>query len=146
MKKSIALAGAILMTALLFTGCSTGGWKNGAYRASFQNPHYGWTEFLEVTVKDGKITAVDFDSLKDGKRKSEDADYEQSMKEGGAEVGPREFYPEYEKRLLNKQNAKDVDVVATATTSGDALKELFSALEKNMKKGDTKEVIVKNAE
>ena len=151
MKKMIALALAALMSAVLFAGCSNGGssddWKDGTYRASYKNAHYGWTEYLEVTVKDGKITEADFDGLnEEGTRKSEDEAYEQSMKDGGSDVGPMEFYAMYEQKLLDKQNAKDVDAVATATSSGDSLKELFAALEKNMAKGDTKEVIVDNAE
>ena len=74
--------------------------------------------------------------------KSQDQEYEEAMKNGGSTVGPIEFYPAYEKELLDKQDAEKIDAVATATTSGDNLKSLMTALKKNMQKGDTSEVIV----
>ena len=146
MKKVFALALAVVMAAAMFVGCGDKGMKDGTYKASFKNPSHGWTEYVELTVSGGKITDVDFDALNEnGDRKSENEEYEQSMKDAECTTGPMEFYADYEKQLLEKQKADSIDGIATAPHSGDNLKTLVKALEKNMAKGDTAEVIVDNA-
>lgn len=145
MKRIVMLAAAVLMAAVMMVGCSgSASFKDGTYKATAKNASHGWTDYLEVTVKDGKITAVDYDSLDEaGNRKSESQEYEDQMKGYGSEIGPMEFFPEYEQKLLDNQTA-DFDAVAGATTSGNSLKELFDQLRKNMVNGDTTEVIVDN--
>lgn len=145
MKKMIALTMTVLLVAAMMVGCAgTPDFKDGTYKATAMNDSHGWTDFLEVTVEGGKIVSVDYDSLDaDGNRKSESEEYEAQMKEYGSAIGPIEFYPEYEKKLLDSQTA-DVDAVAGATTSGATMKELFDQLRKYMVNGDTTEVMVDN--
>ena len=146
MKKRITLVLIGVLTASMMTGCyGTPNFKDGTYKATAQNASHGWTDFLEVTVENGKITKVDFDALdEDGNRKSESEEYEAQMKEYGSEIGPMEFYPEYEKKVVAEQSA-DVDAVAGATTSGKMLKELFDPLRKSMVNGEPAEITVENA-
>lgn len=147
MKKVFALAIAVMMAAAMFVGCGDKGMKDGTYKATFKNASYGWTEYVELTVSGGKITAADFDAVNEaGDRKSENEEYEKSMRDSGATTGPMEFYAEYEQKLLDKQKVDDVDAIATASESLESLKTLVKALEKNMAKGDTTEVVVDNAE
>ena len=91
-------------------------------------------------MKDGKITEADCDAFNaDGKRKSEDEEYNKTMESYGGTTTPSKFYPELEQGFVNTQK---VDAVAGATTSSDSMKALYNALIPNMEKGDTSEVSV----
>lgn len=141
MKKVIALVLAVLLCAVAFIGCDAAGMKDGTYRASYAAADdHGWTEYLEITVAGGKITAVDFDALNaDGDRKSENQEYIDTMVNYGGTTSPDKFYKELEDAMVAKQNA-GFDAVAGATTSSDSMKALYAALVANMEKGDTTEV------
>lgn len=147
MKKVLSFVLASLMAAVLFVGCNNADsteMKDGTYKASFKNPEHGWTDFVEITVKDNKITAVTYDGVnEDGEFKSQNQEYEDMMKPI-AGTGPMEFYDQYEAALLEKQDVSKIDMVAGATNSGDNLKTLVEALKNNISKGDTAEVIVDN--
>ena len=147
MKKVISLVLASLMVAVMFVGCNNSNaseMKDGTYKASFKNPEHNWTEYVELTVKDNKITAVTFDAVNaDGELKSQNQEYEDMMKPDSG-IGPMEFYDQYEATLLDKQDVSKIDMVTGATNSGNHLKTLVEALKGNMSKGDTAEVIVDN--
>lgn len=62
------------------SGTSAAHWKDGSYRAEETGYSQGYRYFLELTVKDGKITAVNWDADKEGaettkKRESEAGTY-----------------------------------------------------------------------
>lgn len=144
MKKIALFCMAALLAASMLVGCSQSGeMKDGTYRAKFAEPSHDWTEYVEVTVKDGKITNVDFDALNaDGDRKSENQEYQEMMTSAGSDIGPMDFYADYNQKLLDAQDASKVDAIAGATNSGINLKTLMSALSGNISSGDTTEVIV----
>ncbi len=149
MKKIISLALAALLSAAMFAGCSSSSkMKDGKYRAEYSEPDsHGWTEYVEVTVSGEKITDVDFDAVNtEGVKKSEDASYDEAMKNAGWTIGPKDFYADLEKQLIDKQNVNDIDGVATATTSSNSLKTLMTELQKNIAKGDTATVKVAQPE
>lgn len=142
MKKFFATIVAALTVASMFTGCGAATLKDGTYKAKLSEDSHGWTDYVEVTIADGKISAVDFDSLNEaGDKKSENQEYEDSMVPVSG-IGPMTFFKKYEDDLLAKQDADKVDLVAGATDSGNKFKKMVKELKKNMEKGDTSELIV----
>lgn len=146
MKKVISIAVAFVIIATMLIGCTSTSTakKDGTYKAEFSAADdNGWTDYVEVTVTGDKITNVVYDSLKDGKKKSEDQDYEETMKKvSGDKTWPSDFYSKLTAQLLEKQNIDEVDTVAGATNSSDDFKTLVKALSKNMQKGKTETVKV----
>ncbi|WMJ23302.1 FMN-binding protein [Paludicola sp. MB14-C6] len=145
MKKFMGIALAITMTIVLFVGCASGSktMKDGKYRAEFKEFTRGWKEYVEVTVKDGKIADVDFDGVNEkGEKKSADPGYKDAMTKAGFKTWPEDFYLKYEKQLVEKQDVTKIDAVAGATTSAGNFKKLVTELSKNLKSGNTKTVIV----
>lgn len=136
MKKIVVLILASLLLVTLVTGCSSKKEEtpavaepavetpavetpvtlvDGTYKAEGTADTYGWKAFVELEVKDAKISSVNFDYDNAGKMKSEDAEYKANMEATG--TSPDVFIPEYEKQLLEKQDITAVDGVAGATQS-----------------------------
>lgn len=143
-KQSIALLLMLAVSvvfAVICGGCLPKTLQDGTYTAKMAFPdEHGWTEMLTLTVQNGKIIEADCDAINaDGKRKSEDEEYNKNMESYGGTTTPSKFYPELEQGLVNTQK---VDAVAGATTSSDSMKVLYNALVSNMEKGDTSEVSV----
>lgn len=145
MKKAITFGLSVVLAASMLTGCtSSKDMKDGTYKAIYSTPDsHNWTDFVEVTVKDSRITAVVFDAVnKDGALKSQDPDYEKAMKAAGYETWPADYAPKLASSLVEKQKADEVDTIAGATTSSNDFKVLVKALSKNMGKGTTAELEV----
>ncbi len=151
-KKYFAALVAVALAGALLAGCSdtTAELKDGTYRAQMKEPSHGYTDYVEITVKSGKIDTVVYDAVaEDGKKKSQDEEYKESMMTGNKNAGKPETYPaDYVKKLsdslIEKQNADQVDTVAGATTSSNDFKKLVAALKSSMEKGKTDTVIVDN--
>ncbi|WP_125151948.1 FMN-binding protein [Clostridium rectalis] len=160
MKKISGIVLCIAMTMTLFAGCASSNdgnkgakdsketktitYKDGKYKASYDKADsHGWKAFVELEVKNGKISAVDFDYLsKDNKRKTEDRNYNETMKKSKSKTSPKEFCPKLEKNLVEKQDLNKVDGVSGATSSVENFKALAKAALENASKGETKETIV----
>ncbi len=140
MKKILAVLLAALAAACLMTGCSSNP-KDGTYKAQYKDyDDHGWRDYVSITVKDGKITAVDYDSVnKDGAKKSEDTAYRESM-EPVSNTYPAKFYKELEDQLTEKQDPKKVDAVTGATNSSNDFKKLTAEALKAAKSGKTETV------
>lgn len=110
--------------------------KDGTYKAEYDTPdEHGWTDFVQITMTNSKITDVDFNSLNaEGAKKTDDPDYEAAMKKD-AKTWPSEFYPKLAASLVEKQNVGDVDAVSGATTTSESFKKLVNELSSNMSKG-----------
>ncbi|EJW18537.1 FMN-binding protein [Paenibacillus alvei] len=89
--------------------------KDGDYHA--ESPEFdeksGWKETMDITVKDGKITAVNWDGVhKDGgdtkKKQSKDGKY--GMKAGGASSEWHEQAEKMEQELIAKQDPAAIAV------------------------------------
>lgn len=119
--------------------------KDGTYKLAEKNlGTTGWKTFIDMTVKGGKITKVNYDFLdKNGKLKSENAAYEKAMKAKSG-VGPKEYIPALSKSLLDKQNAEEVDVVSGATHSSHSFRIYAAQLINAAQKGDTTPIEVDN--
>jgi major membrane immunogen (membrane-anchored lipoprotein) len=108
---------------------STG--PNGTFKAEADKADdYGWKAFVELTYENGKLTKVDADELKDGKRKTEDAGYNDAMK-AKTKMTVTEAYDKLEKTYLETGKA---DVVAGATQTSNTFKGLVEKAEAEAKK------------
>ena len=116
--------------------------KDGTYKLVSEADKRGWHVEFTVVVEGGKITSSDYDNFnKDGKRKSEDAEYEKQMKDK-VKVGPAEYFKAYNVGLVDKQNPSDVEAVAGATNAHTSFVEYANKLIEVAQKGDTKEIKV----
>lgn len=112
--------------------------KDGTYKTEASDfDDKGWKPFVEMEVKEGKIATVKFDyTNKDGKFKSEDAEYNKNM-EAKVKTGPAKYTKELAENLVAKQDPTKVDTVTGATHSTENFKKLSTQLVDNAKKGDT---------
>lgn len=116
--------------------------KDGTYKLVSEPDQRGWHVEFTIEVKDGKITSSDYDNFNaDGKRKSEDADYEKQMKDKVG-TGPQEYFKAYNIGLVEKQTPSDVEVVSGATNAHTAFVEYANQLIAAAQKGDTTEIKV----
>ena len=150
MKKiiSLALAGALAVGA--FTACSTEQLNtalvDGTYRAEFKDfDRFGWKDFVEVTVADGELSEVVYDSVnEDGtKLKSEDESYKAEM-ESIVGTYPAKYNKDLINQFIESGKVTSVDIVAGATESTGKFKTLIVAAMKNATSGDTETEVVDN--
>lgn len=142
-KRVLGLALSAVFALGILSGCgakenSGSALKDGSYKAEASDfDKNGWKPFVEITVKDGKISDTKFDyTNKDGKLKTQDADYNKKMKESKSGTNPETYAPKLAKDLVEKQDPSKVDAVTGATTSSKNFKELATkAIEEGAKKG-----------
>ncbi|MBC1766187.1 FMN-binding protein [Listeria seeligeri] len=118
--------------------------EDGTYKLEEQNYAHDYRVVFSIDVKDGKITKSDYNYVnKDGKLKTDDADYEKNMKakEG---TGPVEYIPELNKSLVDKQAPAEVDTVSGATNSSNQFKIYAAQLENAAQNGNTDTIKVYN--
>ena len=164
-KKSLATAAVLLSSVVVLTACgggskstssttssakttqaakstASGELKDGTYKLVSEADKRGWHVEFTIVVEGGKIKSSDFDNLnKDGKRKSEDAEYEKQMKVKVG-TGPAEYFKAYNTGLVEKQKPSDVEVVSGATHAHTSFVEYANKLIEAAQKGDTKEIKV----
>lgn len=164
-KKSLATAAVLLSSVVVLTACgggsksttsstssekttqaakstASGELKDGTYKLVSEADKRGWHVEFTIVVEGGKIKSSNFDNLnKDGKRKSEDAEYEKQMKDK-VKVGPAEYFKAYNIGLVEKQKPSDVEVVSGATHAHTSFVEYANKLIEAAQKGDTKEIKV----
>ena len=147
MKKFLAIILASLAMVAVFASCGAKeevAFKDGEYHAELANyDDHGWKDYVDVTVKDGKIALVTFDAVneEDGRKKTEDAAYKEAYVGAGFDTYPADSAAKLAADLVAKQDIAKVDTVAGATNSTNAFKVLVSALIQNMKDGNTTPVI-----
>jgi len=118
MKKTLLFIAA----AVLAVACTKNTYVDGTYTAKFNEPSHDYTGFLEVTLVDDEITALDFDYMNDtvDLLKSEDEAYAQRMTDAGRTTTPDVFIPQIEAALMNATivpQFDSIDVVTGATHS-----------------------------
>lgn len=110
------------------------GLKDGEYKAAQDKyDDYGWKGQIAITVKEGKISTVDFDYVnKDNKLKSEDQGYIKAM-EDKTKVNLAKAMEELEGALVSAQNAAAVNAVSGATATSNDFKALAETALKDAK-------------
>ncbi|HEM4306120.1 FMN-binding protein [Streptococcus suis] len=111
-------------------------WKDGTYKAETGYDERGWKFVHEITIEGGKITAstADYED-KDGNLKSENAEYNATMKEKSG-VSSAEATDKLDEELLAAQSA-DVEVVSGATSTSENFIKSTEALLKAAEEGNT---------
>ncbi|MBY9077796.1 FMN-binding protein [Paenibacillus sp. HN-1] len=120
-------------------------YEDGTYKVSADAfDDHGWKPQLDLEIKDHQIAGVQFDYVnKDGKLKTEDADYKAAM-EAKSKTYPAKYTEELEKQLIDKQQIGSVDAVSGATTSSNNFKALVEyALDDMAEIGDTSPAAIK---
>lgn len=115
-----------------------GKYADGTYKATMPEPNTaGWTDYVEVTVKDGAIASITFDATKDGKKITEDTEA------NAAAPKPSEYYP----AIVEAFTAAAGDLTKTFPPSGGALavtafSKLMTPTLANMTSGGAQQVAV----
>jgi major membrane immunogen (membrane-anchored lipoprotein) len=122
MKKTLLILAAVVIAG----ACTKNTYVDGTYTAKFNEPSHDYTGYLDVTLVDDEISALDYDYMNDtvDLLKSEDEAYKQRMLGAGRETSPDVFIPQIEAALMNATIVPEfdsIDVVSGATgSSGDA--------------------------
>ncbi|WP_430535915.1 extracellular electron transfer flavoprotein PplA [Listeria rocourtiae] len=126
-------------------GKTDGTMTDGTYKLQEKNfDDKGWKGFMTITVKDNAITKSDYNyENKDGKLKTDDADYEKNMK-AKVGTGPQEYIPALNDSLVAKQSAADVEVVTGATHSSDSFINYSNQLIQAAQRADTATIEINN--
>ena len=147
MKKLIKLLCVTVLCLFAFTACSESSLtnlKDGTYRAEYKNfDAYGWKDFIEVTVVDGQVSELVFDSLniKDGNLKSEDEAYKKQM-EPIVGTYPAKYSKDLINQFMESNTISAIDIVAGATQATGSFKTLLTNIVPNMQNGNTEIVLV----
>lgn len=118
--------------------------KDGTYKLEEKNEKNGYRAVFEMTVKDGKITESKYDNINaDGKSKTEDTKYEESMKAKSG-VGPKEYIKQLNDSLVKAQSASGVEVVTGATHSSESFQNYAQQLIQAAQAGNTDTIEIDN--
>ena len=105
-----------------------------AYAAS---SGHGWKEYLKITIKDQQIANLEYDALKDGKKKIEATAEEYPMT-----PPPSEWIPKINDALRAAEMPEAMDTVTGATMSSNVARQLYAAVLSAAREGKTETVIV----
>lgn len=118
--------------------------KDGTYKLEEKNEKNGYRAVFEMTVKDGKITKSKYDNINaDGKSKTEDTKYEESMKAKSG-VGPKEYIKQLNDSFVKAQSASGVEVVTGATHSSESFQNYAQQLIQAAQAGNTDTIEIDN--
>lgn len=118
--------------------------QDGTYSLKELNDKNGYHAVFSITAKEGKITESKFDYLdKDGKSKTEDADYNKNMKDKSG-VAPEEYIPQLNEALEKEQNPANVEVVTGATHSSNSFQNYAQQLVQAAQAGNSEEIEIDN--
>ena len=112
--------------------------KDGTYKLEEKNEKNGYRAVFEMTVKDGKITESKYDNINaDGKSKTEDTKYEESMK-------AKEYIKQLNDSFVKAQSASGVEVVTGATHSSESFQNYAQQLIQAAQAGNTDTIEIDN--
>ncbi|KAF1301550.1 MULTISPECIES: extracellular electron transfer flavoprotein PplA [Enterococcus] len=118
--------------------------QDGTYTLKEKNDKNGYHVEFSITVADGKITESNYDNVNaDGKSKTEDAEYNKSMKEK-AGIAPEEFIPKFNEELVAAQSPSSMEVVSGATHSFDSFQNYAQQLIQAAQAGKTDVIEIDN--
>lgn len=116
--------------------------KDGDYTAEVSDAYaassgHGWKEYLKVTVTNNQISSMEYDALKDGKKKSEATAGEYPMT-----PPPSEWIPKINDALRAAEMPEAMDTVSGATMSSQTARKLYAALLEAARTGNTQTVVI----
>lgn len=111
-------------------------YADGNYKVTASEPDVdGWTPYVELTVKNGVISSITYDALKDGKKITEDTEA------NAGENKPSAYYPEIAKNF--SEGGEDLTKLFAPTGGGLATKsfiKLMTPVLANMISGGPQEI------
>ncbi|MDD2954925.1 MAG: FMN-binding protein [Oscillospiraceae bacterium] len=111
---------------------------DGTYEVEMPEYDNGWKEYLIVAVRDGEVSAVEFDAKNEaGELRSADEEYKNSMTAAGSETWPEDYSARLEENYLKAGSTDEMEMVAGATTSSQNFKKLMRRAMNNAKNGVT---------
>ena len=144
MKKTLLILAAIVFAV---TACEKQTYVDGNYSATFDEPHFGWTDYVSFTLTGDEISNIDFDALNAaGDLKSTDTAYNANMwANSDPQNKPELFMPAIEAALANTAIAPEyepIDAVTGATGSSENVNLLMEAALEIAAEGDVTEVVI----
>jgi major membrane immunogen (membrane-anchored lipoprotein) len=155
MKKILAFPLICLLAASLITGCGgnknntsdksndntnpVASYKDGTYHAEFDryDPR-NWIPYVDVTIKDGKITKAYYDYTDEtGAKRTEDKTYIEGFSGANKGMTPRQAFDKLGTELVDSQDISKVDAVSGATHSSRNFTKLVPAALEKAAAGDT---------
>ncbi|NLC03973.1 MAG: FMN-binding protein [Tissierellia bacterium] len=128
MKKLLILGVILTLVMSIVAGCAQAPtavkFQDGVHTAEGEIDEQGWKGVIEISVKDGAITSVDYNEVnEEGQLKTDDQEYADTMK-SVANITPEEAYEILEASLIEKQDVDQVELVSGATSSAEQFKVL----------------------
>ncbi|MGM0122945.1 FMN-binding protein [Enterococcus sp. AZ194] len=118
--------------------------QDGTYKLEEKNYSNDYRAVFSITVKDGKIAKSEYDNVnKDGKSKTEDADYNKMMDEK-AGTSPEKFIPKFNEELEKAQSPQGIEVVTGATHSFESFQNYAQQLIQAAQAGNTETIEIDN--
>ncbi len=112
-----------------FTACGDTkvSFEDGEYRTEFEEfDALGWKDYVIVTVEDGELVEVIFDSVdEEGTLKSEDEGYKAQMEANDIGTYPAKYNQDLINQFLETHSVESVDTVAGATMATNSFKALM---------------------
>ena len=106
---------------------------DGNYRAEYVEASHGWTEYLEITVKNGLIVKAYSDAFDaNGNLKTDDPNYAENMG-----YDPVRYYGFLAQEIIAGQSVEEVDTFTGATHSSEDVRVLLQAIIDNGTPGKT---------
>ncbi|MCF8346431.1 MAG: hypothetical protein K9G38_04400 [Bacteroidales bacterium] len=129
MKKTLLILVAVVFAV---TACDKQTYVDGTYTATFDEPHYGWTDYVSFTLTEDVISNVDYDALNaDGDLKSTDSAYNANMlANADVATNPETFMPQIEAAIANTTIVPEyapIDAITGATGSSSNANALMEA-------------------
>ena len=99
--------------------------KDGTFKATGKEDERGWTPFVSITIKEGKIDSASYDEVSSNAfvYKTEDESYKTSLMDI-KKVDLVAAYGKFGTELIEKQDPAQVDATGGATHSGETFIEL----------------------
>ncbi len=151
MKKLVTLILSAALSLSMLTACAGEELSeiqlvDGTYRVEFEEfDGLGWKDYVEVTVLDGDLTEVIFDSLnEEGELKSEDAGYKAQMDAMNVGTYPAKYNQDLINQFLEGKSVDNIDVVAGATIATDSFKALMTEAMLNAYMGESETALIEN--
>ncbi|MGL5972897.1 MAG: FMN-binding protein [Oscillospiraceae bacterium] len=161
MKKLITMFAALILVVAPLSGCfnnkdnsdadnnntndtAKNEFKDGKYMAEgASDDGYGFTPFLEIEVKDGKISDVIFDYKdKDGALKSADSSTHAAGFEKEAGMKTKEVLESLSDQYSKSSDITTIKKITGATRTSDKFVKMVEALEVNIKSGNSEKLMV----
>lgn len=119
-------------------------YQDGTYRAEFTEYTDGYKDYVEVTIKDGKIDRVEHDGLNEnGELKSLDEDLKTRYL-SEYQTYPAEFMPIYASSLMDNQTIDMVESYNGTDDEFDSFKRLVEQALMSAKSGKTETATIEN--